>query len=121
MVTEIRNALIENIRLVIEKERLNVIITFDYGYNLHQQVAIVMYTPGPNVMQDMNVCGYFLYRLMTVVGVSCSEHLEGKYVRVRTSDVSIDRIGHITEDRWIATAGLAHEMMGEETPRAIGY
>lgn len=62
------------------------------GYNLYSP-----HSRGYGV----NGAGYFIWRIMEVVGVSSWSQLEGKNVRVRIEDTGmVSAIGHITEDKW---------------------
>lgn len=45
-------------------------------------------------------CGFWIRRILNVVGVEKWEDLNGKYVRVNGSDMEIEGIGNIIENKW---------------------
>jgi hypothetical protein len=45
-------------------------------------------------------CGYFIMRILEVVGVDSWEKLPGQYIRVDSDWSSVYRIGNILQDNW---------------------
>ena len=50
-------------------------------------------------------CGWFIARVLEVVGVSSWEKLKGKYIRVKADYSGIYEIGNAIEDKWFDFKG----------------
>jgi hypothetical protein len=59
-----------------------------------------------------NACGYFLRRVMDVVGVESWNDLPGKYIRV---NISKDAIGNIIKDDWFYPEQELKEVFTQKT------
>jgi len=49
-------------------------------------------------------CGFFIRRVLEVVGVDKWEGLAGKYIRVKADSNKVYAIGHLLEDKWFNPA-----------------
>lgn len=93
---EERNAMIVSADLVIERDVLTVLLSLDYGDNTSQCFGGFALAPAENSRE----AGYFLWRIMNVVGVAKWSELAGKNVRVLYEQEKVHAIGHIIKDDW---------------------
>jgi len=117
-----------------EKEILNArIIKTHLGYEDHGMLTFVLelkfegYHCGfgtycllgksGNNLEDMKQNSFGMHLLkgvLNVVGVTNWEDLTGKYIRVETDGTTIQKIGHIVEDKWLDPALVASEWFPEK-------
>ena len=93
---EIRNAVIE--KAVISKDDgfLCIWLFLDYGGIQQGFGGWVTYCP----KQNYDAAGFYIMRIMEVVGVDDWKDLEGKTIRVNCSRTKVKKIGHIVKNDW---------------------
>lgn len=99
---EIKNAIIDNVRIEIEDHRsLTVWVTLDYGGTGQGFGGYALYLPKNFTHHELkSVAGHFIYRVLEIAGVDRWDSLSGKTVRALCDHNRIEAIGHITKDDW---------------------
>jgi hypothetical protein len=77
---------------------LTIWLDLDYGSSVQGFGGYNLYSPA--MTGHLSYCGWFIWRLLQVFDVQSFEDIEGLYVRVEGDNGRINRIGHITEERW---------------------
>jgi hypothetical protein len=117
MEPEMRNAIIESTMLGIEDHGiLTALILLDFGgsgqgfggyaldtYNIEKGERV----PSPG-------CGFFIQRVLEVVGVERWEELPHKHVRVIADGGKVHAIGHIIKNKWFYPEKEFKALYGEK-------
>ncbi len=98
-----KNATIGDASLMIEDHGiLTIMLYLEYGEGGTQGFGGYGLYSSNFQPVGIRTCGFFIWRVLEVVGVSDWNHLKGRNVRVvkdPTTD-KIEAIGHITKDMW---------------------
>lgn len=96
---EIRNAIIKS-ATIIKNDRcvLTAWLHLDYGSCSQSFGGYLLYSTA--LIDEINYAGYFIWRVMAVVGVDEWGKLNGKIIRVKSSYTQIIAIGNAIEDIW---------------------
>jgi hypothetical protein len=89
---EIRNAKIAGTTLGFEDHGIfTCFLHLEYGSgNIGQSFGGYFLESHPKMIQS----------ILKTVGVNSWENLKGKYIRAEFDNIHVERIGHITEDKW---------------------
>lgn len=102
---ETRNAVIKSTALGYDGSILSAWLHLEYGGSGQGFGGYGLDAPPPPDnrqagRQPHAVAGFFIQRVLEVVGVRKWEDLTGKHVRVRCEHSKLHAIGHILEDNW---------------------
>lgn len=103
MAAEIKNAIIESASLTGEDNGLlTAWLALDYGGSGQGFGGYALYLPESYTHHpgQPNFAGHFLWRVMTIAGVTDWATVPGKTIRVRASHCGVEAIGHIVKDDW---------------------
>lgn len=102
MATEIKNAVIESVRLTSDDHGcLSAWLMLDYGGSGQGFGGYALYLPQTYTHHKLqSVAGHFIWRCLEIAGVSEWSKLPGKTIRVRGNHSGIEAIGHIVKDDW---------------------
>lgn len=101
MNSEIKNAVITNVKLTMENcSALTAWLDISYGNTGQSFGGYYLYTQ--NCKKDLT--GLFIWRIMETVGVEEWNDLVGKTIRVKYQPINknIEAIGNIMEDKWFS-------------------
>lgn len=114
MLMEIKNATIINVNMSTD-DHGGLVISVELNYGGSGQSFGNMMTFNPKFPEN-DVTGFFIYRLMQVVGVGRFENLRGQPVRVKAHHNHIEALGHFIENRWFNFENDIERLM-EQTGR----
>lgn len=115
---EIRNAIIEDARIVIEEcGLLSAYLYLDYGDSGQSFGGYALYLPDGfkyhSIMKSS--AGHFIFRCLEIAGVDEWSKLKGKAIRVKQDHCKVYAIGHIVKDDWFCPSeDFKDEKYGEE-------
>lgn len=114
---ETGNAIIKRATLTTEDYGiLSAWLTLDYGGSGQSFGGYSLYSPGSP--DQASIGGYFIYRIMQVVGVTEWSELAGTAIRVRASHERVEAIGNIIKDDWFEPAKELQRANNERFPDA---
>lgn len=101
MSIEIKNAVIESVRLNIERG-LSGWLYLSYGGSGQGFGGYLLYAPKgwAGHGKDRNYAGHFIHRCIEIGGVEDWEKLPGRTIRVKAEHSKVHAIGHIVKDDW---------------------
>ena len=96
---QIKNAKITQTFLGLEDHGIfTATITLDYGGS-GQSFGGYSFS-GEEIPAKSDYCGYFVRRVMEIVGVNSWEELKGEKIRVKASHSKVEAIGNLLEGNW---------------------
>ena len=99
---EIKNAIIEDVKISTENGTLSCWLHLDYGDGSQQGFGgYALYLP--KSFKHCNIhstAGHFLYRCMEIAGVSDWNAMKGKAIRVKAGYDGVEAIAHIIKEDW---------------------
>jgi hypothetical protein len=103
MELEIRNAKIISVFLGYEDHGiLTAMLNLDYGSSAQGfgGYQLDSYSKENSSRIPTKACGFFIQRVLEVVGVTNWEALEGKHIRVKSTWGKVHAIGNVLKDEW---------------------
>lgn len=101
MSEEIKNAVIESVRVSADEGYLGIWLTLDCGGSGQGFGGYALYLPKSFKHHELKShAGHFMWRVMEIAGVTDWADLVGKTIRVNASYTGIKAIGHIIKDDW---------------------
>lgn len=101
MENEIKNAVIENVKVSSDDGFLGIWLTLDYGGSGQVFGGYALYLPKSYKHHELkSYAGHFMWRVMEIAGVTEWSNLCGKAIRVNGNHNGIVEIGHIIKDDW---------------------
>lgn len=98
---EIKNAIIESVKISTEDGILQCWLMLDYGGSNQGFGGYALYLPKSFKHHNINsVAGHFIYRCMEIAGATDFNAMKGRAIRVKSDWNGIEAIGHIINDDW---------------------
>lgn len=98
---EIKNAIIQDTGMRIERGLLTAYLYVDYGGLGQGFGGYCLYLPQNFKHHEINsVAGHFIYKCLKIADVESWADLKGKTIRVKCTWNKIYEIGHIVKDEW---------------------
>ena len=98
---EIKNAIIESVKISTEDGILQCWLMLDYGGCGQGFGGYALYLPKSYKHHNINsVAGHFIWRCMEIAGVYDFNAMKGKAIRVKADYNGVEAIGHIINDDW---------------------
>lgn len=98
---EIKNAVIESVRVSSDDGFLGIWLTLDYGGSGQGFGGYALYLPKSFKHHEIKShAGHFMWRVMEIAGVTNWADLVGKSIRVNATHTGVKAIGHIIKDDW---------------------
>lgn len=113
---EPRNAIIEDVRITIERGiLLSCYVYLNYGDGGHQGFGgYTLYLDKVCDNHELeSLAGNFLWNIMKVADVECLKDMKGKTVRVKADWDKVYGIGHIVKDLWFFPSEEWAELLAE--------